>query len=54
MLRTDTKHSKVNIRTEFCSINGSLLDFEQIQALHNNYMDSQELETILSVIEENI
>ena len=53
MSRTDIKNSKVNIRTEFCSING-LMDFEQLQAVHNNYMDSQELETILCVIEENL
>ena len=53
MLRTDIKHSRVNIQTEFLSGNG-LVDFEQLQAVPNNLVNNLDLEETLRIIEENL
>ena len=52
MLRTDTKHSLVNVQTEFLSGNG-LIDFEQLQAVQDNLVNNLDLEEVLHIIEEN-
>jgi len=44
--RTDTQ-SKDNISSEICSIDGTVLNFEF-------WLDNQELQTMLDVIEENL
>ena len=50
--RTDTKHSLVNLQTEFLSGNG-LIDYEQLQSIPNNMVNNLDLEETLRIIEEN-